>query len=251
MKKYHIMPLLIFGTLLALNPGNARCNDLQDAKLAVDDDGADFDKQIADTSEKVKEAMRLLRYSKFYKDLYASIDNGQIKEAEQLLSEELKRSPDAERQASYLAAKSKIAFGKGDYASAYAEADKIVIGMEKFFAPKKPYEIKFKTPNTRDGVHGAYILRYQASAYQHHYAEALADIEHALQIQSSADGLIAKMGALMGLNRYAEAARACEKSCKIDKSFFLSSPNKAYYLQVFSEHGYSLKACLQNKSVKK
>ncbi len=208
-----------------------------------DPDTGDFDGDISEAEAKMREAMRRMRQDKFSANLFKTIDNGDVKQAEELLAKQVHAAPEYKSDGSYIAAKSKIAYAKGDYKTAFAEADKLIGLIEKDFAPKKPYAINFKDPNVRDGVWYSYILRYQAAAKLLRYEDSLADLNRALRLEATPELLRAKTGALIAMKKYGEAAEAANKAYALDKNVFVSSPYRDHYCWLFSENGYDVKAC--------
>ena len=244
MKNYKpICFLFAAGVLLTLVIAVAEENKHPENVAIADPDPGNFEKDVSDATAKMKETLRVMRRNKFFGNLYNTINKGDIKTAEQLLGEHIRKFPEYKKDENYLVAKSKIAYAKGDYQTAYAEADKFIADIEKAFAPRKPYEVDFKDSGSRDGVEYAYILRYQATAGMRRYAEALADLNCALRIETTPELLRAKTGTLLALHKYAEAADASDKASGMDKTIFVSSPYRNHYCWLFSEHGYKVKDC--------
>lgn len=208
-----------------------------------DPDTGHFDEDISEAGAKMQEILRQMRRNKFFGNLYETINNGDIKKAQELLDKQILEFPAYKNDENYRVAKSKIAYAKGDYQAAYLEAGKFIADIEKAFAPRKPYEIDFKDKDSRDGVQYAYILRYQAAGQLLHYEEALADLNRALQLVATPELLRAKTGTLLALNKYAEAAETAEKAYSMDANVFVSSPYRNHYCWLFSEHGYNVKSC--------
>lgn len=206
-------------------------------------DTGDFEGDISEAAGKVMETLRMMRRDKFFWKLDKIIDNGDIKKAEELLEKQVRDVPVYKDVGAYIVAKSKIAYAKGDYQTAYAEADKFIGEIEKVFAPQKPYEAVIKDKDDRDTVRYAYILRYQASGQMLHYEDALADLNRAMQLGTTAELLRSKTGNLLALNKYAEAAEAAENAYSMDENIFVSSPYRNHYCWLFSEHGYNVKSC--------
>ncbi len=198
---------------------------------------------VRDAAGEKREARRLMRRNKFYLKLYKLIDSGKTKKAEKLLEKYVRDVPERKNDEAYLVAKSKLAYAKGDYQSAYAEADKYIADIEKAFAPQKPYEVSFKNKNEKDSTFRAYILRFQALSGMQRHEEALADLERAQQLTESPELLRAKTSTLLWLGKYAEAAAAADKAYGMDKNIFVSSSHRERYCQLFSGQGYSIKAC--------
>ncbi len=242
MKNYKAILFFLAGLLFSPCLGRAEGNKLWETVPVLDTDPGNFEKDVADAGEKMNETWRTTHRNKFFGNVYSSIRTGDIKKAEQLLDEQIREFPEYKTDASYRASKSKIAYAKGDYKAAYAEADKIVTDIENAFAPKKLFEIDF-TDEEKEGIHDSYILRYQAVVQLKRYKEALADLDQALLMKTTADGLRAKTGTLIALNRFAEAADVCEKAYITDKTILSVSPNKYYYCWAFAEHGNKVKAC--------
>lgn len=208
-----------------------------------DQDTGDFEGDISEAAGKMRETLLMTRRDKFFLKLDKIIDNGDMKKAEELLEKQLQNVPAYKGVGAYIVAKSKIAYAKGDYQTAYAEADKFIGEMEKVFAPQKPYEAVLKDKNDRDTVCYAYILRYQALAQMRRYEEALADLDRAQRQVESPELLSAKTATLIALKRYAEAAAAAEKAYALDKNIFASNPYRDNFCWLFSEHGYNVKSC--------
>ncbi|MEI7527418.1 MAG: hypothetical protein WCK76_00630 [Elusimicrobiota bacterium] len=240
--KNYITILFLAGLLFTPCLGGAEGDKLWKTVPVLDADPGNFEKDVTDAGEKMNETWRTIHRNKFFGNVYSTIRAGDIKKAEQLLDEQIREIPEYKKDASYRASKSKIAYAKGDYKAAYAEADKIITDIEKAFAPKKLSEITF-SDEEKEGIHDSYILRYQAVIQMKRYKEALADLDQALLMKTTADGLRAKTGTLIALNRISEAADVCEKAYTTDKTILSVSPNKNYYCWVFSEHGNKVKAC--------
>lgn len=244
MKKYkNIFFLFAAGFVIAPVISGAEGKKPQESIVVLDSDPGNFEKDSSDAAVKMKEALRMMRRNKFFGNLYETINKGNFKKAEELLNKKVQDSPEYIKDENYRVAKSKISYAKGDYQSAYAEADKFISDIEKAFAPKKPYEINFKDKDVRAGVQYAYILRYQAAGQLLHYDEALIDLDHALLLKTTPELLRAKTGALLALKKYPEAAEAAEKAYGMDKNVFVSSPYRDHYCWLFSEQGYNVKSC--------
>lgn len=217
----------------------------------VEMDTGNSGRDVPDEAAGKREARRLMRRNKFYLKLYKLIDSGKTKKAEKLLEKYVRDVPERKDDEAYLVAKSKIAYAKGDYQSAYAEADKFIADIEKAFAPQKPYEVSFKNKNEKDSTFRAYILRFQALSGMQRHEEALADLERAQQLTESPELLRAKTSTLLWLGKYAEAAAAADKAYAIDKNIFASSPYRESYCRHFSARGYIVKACADSAAATK
>jgi len=216
---------------------------LSDSAAIAEPAAGNSEGDVRDAAGEKREARRLMRRNKFYLKLYKLIDSGKTKKAEKLLEKYVRDVPERKDDEAYLVAKSKIAYAKGDYQSAYAEADKFIADIEKAFAPQKPYEVSFKNKNEKDSTFRAYVLRFQALSGMQRHEEALADLERAQQLTESPELLRAKTSTLLWLGKYAEAAAAADKAYAMDKNIFVSSPQGERYCQFFSKQGYAIKAC--------
>lgn len=202
-----------------------------------------FEGDISEAAEKIQESMRMMRRDKFFWKLDKVIEAGDTKKAEELLEKQVKDVPTYKDVGAFIVAKSKIAYMKGDFTTAYDEADKFIAGLEKIFAPQKPYEAILKDKKDRDTVCYAYILRYQALVKMRRYEEALADLDRAQQQVESPELLSAKTTTLIALKKYPEAAAAAEKAYALNKNIFASNPYRDNFCWLFSEHGHNVKAC--------
>lgn len=244
MKNHKTVFLLITAGFLAA-PAFADTAEkkLQDNTAIAEPGRGNFEEDVSDAAARMQETLDMMRKDKFFLKLDKIIDNGEIKNAEELLGKQVKDIPAYKDTGAYIVAKSKIAYAKGDYQTAYAEADKFIGELEKFFAPQKPYEAVLKDKNDRDTVCYAYILRYQAVVKLLRYEDALSDLDRALRIEATPGLLHAKMGTLFVMNRYAEAANVSDKAYDMDKTIFVSSPYRNHYCWVFSEQGVKAKDC--------
>lgn len=243
--KNHVATLCLIASGLILVPAITSAGEPRPPEKAamLDADRGDFEKDVAEASAKMKEALRRMPRNKFFGDLYKTIAAGDIKTAEKLLAEQVRKHPEYKKDENYRAAKSKIAYSKGDFNTAYSEADKFVREIETAFAPKKPWEMDYQDKHIRDSVQYAYILRYQASAGMPHYEDALADLDHALKLETTPELLRAKTGVLLALGKYAEAAIAADSAYGMNNSVFEHSPYRDHYCWLFSEHAYTVKYC--------
>lgn len=237
--------LIILAVVLLSTPQAIKAEDKKPIEIVAiqDYDTGDFEGDVSEATANMREALRLTRRNKFFGNLYETINNGDAKKAEKLLDKQIREVPEYKKDANYRVAKSKIAYAKGDYQTAYTEADRFIAELEKHFAPRKPYEVDFKDKGSRDGVQYAYILRYEAVVKLLRYEDALSDLDRALRIEATPGLLHAKMGTLFVMNRYAEAANISDKAYDMDKTIFMSSPYRNHYCWVFSEHGYKVKDC--------
>jgi|GEM_PF-1880724 len=216
-------------------PGNT-------ASIAGPDRG-NFEGDVSDAAASMLESLTRTRRDKFFIRLARLIKKGDTKTAEELLENRGKDVPDQKNDEAYAIAKSQLAYAKGDYPSAYAEADDLMARIEKAFAPQKPYEVDFKNKNERDTVHHVYILRFQALSKSQRHEEALADLNRAQRLVESPELFRAKASTLLWLKRYAEAAAAADKAYAMDKNIFMSSQHTEIYCQNFKSQGYKVKAC--------
>lgn len=244
MKNYKII-FSLFAAVLLFAPivAGAEGKISQEIDPVLNIDTGDFEKDVSEAGAKMKETLRMTRRNKFFGNLYETINNGDVKKAEKLLDKQIREVPEYKKDENYRVAKSKIAYVKGDYQTAYTEADRFIADLEKHFAPRKPYEVDFKDKGSRDGVQYAYVLRYEAVVKLLRYEDALSDLDRALRIEVTPGLLHAKMGTLFVMNRYAEAANVSDKAYDMDKTIFVSSPYRNHYCWVFSEHGVKAKDC--------
>lgn len=245
MRNYVTIVLLISSCFLFTpTPAPASGNGPGNAAAIAEPDRGNFERDVADAAARMREALRIPHRDRFFTKLYKVIDSGDIGKAEELLKNRDKDAPDQNNDEAYAIAKSKIAYAKGDYPTALAEADRLIAEIEKAFAPQKPYEVAYKNKNERDTVFDVYILRFQALSQMRRNEEALADLNRAQQLLESAELFRAKTSILLWLGKYAEAAVSADKAYAMDKSIFVTSPHKEQYCQIFSSQGYKVKACV-------
>lgn len=224
---------------------------LPDTIEIAEPDRGNFEEDASDAAARMMETLRMMRRNKFFKELDKLIDSGDAKKAEELLEKKVRDAPEQKDDEACIVAKSKIAYAKGDYQSAYTEADRFIKDIEKAFAPQRPYEIAFKDKNQRDSVCYAYILRFQALSRMLRHEEALADLNRAQQLVESPELLRAKTSTLLWLGKYAEAAATADKAYAMDKNILVSSPYREHYCRLFSGQGYNPKACANSTTLTK
>jgi hypothetical protein len=206
---------------------------------------SNFDNDTAETNKKVKELLSQFRLSKFYYATNKAIEAQDAKGLEKLVQEQVEESPEFKTSSDYHGMLSRIAFLNGDYQTAYTEANQIVTNIENYLAPHKPYELTFLPENedAREGIRASYILRYQAEAWLYRNDDALADINHALQMKPAADVMRAKTELLIILGNYKEAAEAADQTYAMDTNIFAQWNANGYYCGALSKNGYNVKAC--------
>ena len=241
----HITIVLLISSCFLVTPITvpASGNGPGNAAAIVEPDRGNFERDVVDAAARMREALRMPHRDKFFTELYKVIDSGDIGKAEELLKKRDKDVPDQKNDEAYAIAKSKIAYAKGDYPTAFAEADGLIAEIEKAFAPQKPYEVAYKNKNERDTVFDVYILRFQALSQMRRNEEALTDLNSAQRLVESPELFRAKTSILLWLGKYAEAAASADKAYAMDKSIFVTSPHREQYCQLFSSQGYNVKTC--------
>jgi len=236
---------LLLGLIFLIAPAavSAADNGSGNTVAIAEPSRGNFEGDVADAAASMLEELSMIRRNKFFIGLNRLIEKGDIKKAEEILGKRDKDVPGQKSDEAYAIAKSKIAYAKGDYPAAYAEADGLLAAVEKAFAPQKPYEVAYKNKNERDSVAQVYILRYQALAGMHRHEEALADLNHTQRLVESPELFRAKTGILLWLGKYAEAAAAADRAYAMDKNIFAAMPDKERYCQILNGQGYKVKAC--------
>jgi tetratricopeptide (TPR) repeat protein len=240
------MRLILISLFFSAAPAGAAAGSSAtvDTAAITEPDRGNFDGEVSDAAADMLEGLAQMRRNKFFKELNRLIKKGDLKKAEDLLKKREKAVPDQKNDEAYSMAKSKIAYAKGDYQSAYAAIDGLMARIEKHFAPRKPYEMDFKNKEQRDTLSSVYILRFQALSRMGRHEQALADLSSAQQLGSESPELfLSKASTLLWLGRYGEAAEAADKSYALNKDTFAASPYRRTFCDTFSSKGYQTKAC--------
>lgn len=236
---------ILISLLFAIAPAFASASDNAPGNSAaiVEPDRGNFEGDVSDAAAEMLEKLAMMRRNKFFKELGRLIKKGDLAKAEELLEKRDKDVPEQKRDEAYAMAKSKIAYAKGDYRSAYAAIDGLMAEIEKYFAPRKPYELEFKNKNQRDSLSSVYILRFQALSRMGRHEEALADLNSAERLGESPELFLSKASTLLWLGRYGEAAAAADKSYALNKDTFAASPYRKSFCDTFRSQGFQTKAC--------
>jgi tetratricopeptide (TPR) repeat protein len=239
-----MVPLICLFFLTAPTVASASDSAPGNPAAIVEPDRGDFEGDVSDAGADILENLAQMRRNRFFGKLNRLIKKGDLKKAEELLEKRGKDVPEQKKDEAYSMAKSKIAYAKGDYRSAYAAIDGLMARIEKHFMPRKPYEVDFKNKEQRDTLSSVYILRFQALSRMGQHEQALADLDSAERLGSKSPELfLSKASTLLWLGRYGEAAAAADKSYALNKDTFATSPYRRTFCDTFRSQGIQAKAC--------
>jgi tetratricopeptide (TPR) repeat protein len=236
---------ILIALFFFIAPGVASAADNASGNTAAitGPDRGDFEGDVSAAAADMLDKLAMMRRNKFFKELGRLIKKGDLIKAEELLEKRDKDVPGQKRDEAYAMAKSKIAYAKGDYQSAYAAIDGLMAEIEKHFGTRKPYELDFKNKNQRDSLASVYVLRFEALSGMGRHEEALADLNSAERLGESPELSLSKASTLLWLGRYGEAAAAADKSYALNKDTFAASPYRKSFCDNFRSQGYQTKAC--------